>query len=287
MRWIAALLLTSTLASSMAAPLARAERPKEQGGGPSSPPAPTSPPSEATSPPPADPQPAPAPTVAPAPAPPVAPTIVVAPTVAPAGTVIMAPPKAQAGSTVITPQGVPIVIRNRAPDASIIEHRLVTVDGTVLGSCMGNCTFQVPPGTYVIQSGETDELRAGRQQIVASGPTMVDVEPGSKSSRTTGLVLGITGPVLFVVGFFGTFFVMVDRNVASDCDGGGPCAQDRPSYTPWVLSLVGGIAATTAGWVMFGTSGTRMKASPFAPAAIVVAPLLSPSTQGAALTVRF
>lgn len=200
MRWIAAVLLATTLGASLAVPTARAERPKEQGDDAGPPVDPTPPP-----------------TVPPPPAPAPAPTIIVAPTVAATGTVIVAPPPTPgpnpSGPVVITPQGIPIVIRNNAPDAAAIEHRLVTVDGMVLGACMGNCTFQVPPGTYVLESGETDELRAGRRKkIVVTGPTMVDVRPGSQSTRTTGLVLGITGPVLFFVGFIGTFIVFAERN---------------------------------------------------------------------------
>lgn len=289
MRWIAALLLTTTFAASLSMPVARADRPKDQQGGDAGPPPAPAP----------DPSPPPTATVTPAPAPAAAPTIVVAPTVAATGTVIVGQPPAGpapaggAGSpVVITPQGVPIVIRNHAEDAASIEHRLVTIDGTVLGVCTGNCTFQVPPGTYVLESGETDELRSGRQQIVATGPTMVDVRPGSKSTRRTGLVLGITGPVLFMVGFFGTFIVFAQRNSSLDCDtsGGATCSSaDQPSYVPWVLSLVAGVAGTTAGWIMFGTSGTKMKTSGYAPsvASIALAPVITPTTTGAAFTVRF
>jgi len=188
---------------------------------------------------------------------------------------------------VITPQGVPIAIRNAAPDAGSIEHRLVTVDGTILGTCMGNCTFQVPPGTYVLESGETDELRSGKQKIIVTGPTLVDIQPGSKSTRRTGLVLGITGPVLFFVGFIGTFVVMAERSdVDRRCRVYEDCSESKPSYTPWVLSLVAGIGATTAGWIMFGTSGTKMKTSGYAPA-VSLAPMVTPTTTGAALTVAF
>lgn len=273
-RFVATLLVATTMGSALVLPTARADRPKEQQGEDAGPP----------------PEPIPTPTAPPPPPPPATgPTIIVAPTVNAKGEVVVTPPPAPTagGPVVITPQGVPIMIRNAAPDAAAIEHRLVTVDGTVLGSCMGNCTFQVPPGTYVLESGETDELRSGRQKIVVTGPTMVDVRPGSKSARSTGLALGIAGPVLLFTGLIGTMVVALQRDSADfDCRARDICDQDKPSYTPWVLSMVAGAAGTTVGWIMFAGAGTKMKASGYAPS-MALAPIVTPTTTGAALTVTF
>ena len=274
-RLVPALLVATTCGSALFLPVARADRPKDQQDDAGVPPPPPPPP--------------PATTTAPLPPPPpTAPTIIVAPTVAATGNVIVAPPPAPTGgSVVITPQGVPVMIRNAAPEP--VEHRLVTIDGTVLGSCMGNCTFQVPPGTYVLESGETDELRAGRQKIVVTGPTMVDVKPGNKGKRTTGLALGIAGPVLVFVGLVGTMVVAIQReDIDFDCRvSGDRCNETKPSYTPWVLSMVGGAAATTWGWIMFASNGTKIRTSGYAPASVALAPIVTPKVTGAALTVVF
>ncbi len=193
---------------------------------------------------------------------------------------------------VVVPNSVPVFVRNDVPG---IEHRLSTVDGAVLGSCVGNCTFQVPPGTYFVESGETDTLRSGKKKIVVSGSTLVDVSPGSKSQRTTGLVMGITGPVLIFVGMIGLLVTAASDAVDDFCYEGSSCRREEPSYTPWIAALVGGVGFTTAGWIMFGVSGTKVKASPYAgptpyapqPAPIALAPISVRGGGGFGLKVTF
>lgn len=169
------------------------------------------------------------------------------------------------GGQFVVPNSVQVHVRNDVPG---IEHRLSSVDGAILGSCVGNCTFQVPPGTYYVESGETDTLRSGKKKIVVSGSTLVDVSPGSKSQRTTGLVMGITGPVLIFVGMIGLLVTAasdaVDDFCYDDSGSSSSCRREEPSYTPWVAALVGGIGFTTAGWIMFGVSGTKFKQSTYA-----------------------
>ena len=161
----------------------------------------------------------------------------------------------------VTPGSVPIVIRNSVAT----EHRLLTIDGTILGSCNGNCTFKVPPGTYYLEAAETEDYRTGKKKIVVTGPTLVDVTPGSKSQRTTGLVLGSVGAGLFFVGLFGTVFTAASNsNKEFDCDIGRAC-EESSSVAPYVVALVAGVAGTTTGFIMFGTSSTKMKTSGYAP----------------------
>jgi hypothetical protein len=228
------------------------------------------------------------------------PPVVVAPTVTANGTVIVNPPPTVTAvtaapppaygtqGTIVTPNAVPVVVRNEVST----EHRLLTVEGLVLGTCPRtvpgqSCTFMIPPGTYYLESGETEERRAGRKKIVVAGPTMIDVTPGSKSKRTTGLVIGSVGIGLFFVGFFGTVFVAAhNASVDQDCEFWGDCSGEKTSIAPYVLSLIAGAAGTTIGTIMFATSGTKMKTSTYAPGVSVsLAPI--PVRSGSALGLSF
>jgi hypothetical protein len=267
LRSIAAVLAATMLGTSLSITLARADRPDSGQGDP--PPTPT-----------------PTPTAPPAPTPtPTTPPVVIAPTVNAGSTVVVnappgTPPASGGDPNVVVPGSVPIVIRN--PVAT--EHRLLTVDGTILGSCNGNCTFKVPPGSYYLESADTEEYRSGKKKIVVTGPTLVDVSPGSKSQRTTGLIVGSLGVPLFFIGFFGTVFTAAhNSDVDSDCRIFDECDGQKTSVWPYVAMLVAGVAATTTGFIMFGTSSTKMKASGYAPASVGVAPLKN----GMALTVSF
>lgn len=218
-------------------------------------------------------QPPPEPNEAPPPTPtPTAPPpVVIAPTVNAGSTVVVNPPPpvVTGDPSVITPGTVPIVIRNSVNT----EHRLLTVDGTILGACAGDCTFKVPPGTYVVEMAETDEHRTGRKKIVVTGPTLVDVSPGSKSQRTTGLILGGIGAGLFFVGLFGTVFVAADNSDNDfDCEFRNRCEESK-SVAPYVLALVAGVGLTTYGFISFALSSTKMRASSYAPAMVSVAPM--------------
>lgn len=223
----------------------------------------------------------PAPTPTPTP-PPTVPNVVIAPTVNAGSTVVINPPAGPAAGgdpNVITPGSIPIVVRNSVAT----EHRLLTVDGMILGSCYGNCTFRVPPGSYYLEAADTEETRSGKKKIVVTGPTLVDVSPGSKSQRTTGLILGSVGAGLFLVGFFGTVLVAAsnsgsdfDCRVRAECDG-------KTSVWPYVIALVAGVAGTTTGFIMFGTSSTKMRANGYAPASVSLAPVKN----GIGLSVAF
>lgn len=156
------------------------------------------------------------------------------------------------------PGTVPVYVRNEEPS---IRHRITTREGMTIASCVGNCTMYVYPGSYIFESSETDDLRAGKKKLMIGGPTTVDVSPGSKSSRSTGLILGSLGSAAFLVGVIGVYVVALTNVV---CAVNDPCNQ--PSYTPWVVTMLGGAAAATTGWVMFGTSSTKVNAETYAAA---------------------
>lgn len=258
MRSVAAVLAAVLLGTSLSMTVARADRPDSGQG---------------------EPEPTATPTPTPTPVSTPTPPVVIAPTVNAGNTVVINNPAPTGNPNVVTPGSVPIVVRNQVAT----EHRLLTVDGTILGSCNGNCTFQVPPGTYYLESSDTDEYRSGKKKIVVTGPTLVDVAPGSKSQKTTGLVLGSIGAGLFLVGFFGTILTAASNSSNDfDCRFRAEC-DEKTSVAPYVVALVLGVAGTTTGFIMFGTSSTKMKTSNYAPAAIGVAPMKN----GMGLTVAF
>jgi len=174
--------------------------------------------------------------------------------------VITLPARAQDYPGAPAPGTVPVHVRNEEP---MIRHRLTTREGMTIASCTGDCTMYVYPGQYTFESSETEELRAGKKKLNIGGPTTVDVSPGSKSSRTTGLIVGSLGSAAFIVGLVGVYVVALADVI---CDVGTTTNCTRPSYTPWVLMLVGGAAAATTGWVMFGTAGTKVRAETYAAA---------------------
>lgn len=172
--------------------------------------------------------------------------------------VVTLPARAQDYAAGPAPGTVPVHVRNEEPS---IRHRLTTRDGMTIASCVGNCTMYVYPGSYIFESSETEELRAGKKKLNVGGPTTVDVAPGSKSSRTTGLILGSLGSAAFLVGLVGVYVVALTDVVCAVND-----ACEQPSYTPWLVTMLGGAAAATTGWVMFGTSGTKVQAETYAAA---------------------
>jgi len=146
------------------------------------------------------------------------------------------------------PGTVPLYIRG---DVVGVQYAITTPDGMPIRNCSGDCTVYVYPGSYKLDVSDTEDTRAGKKVIEVYQPTVVNVSPGSKSQRTGGLVMGIVGPVLTVVGLFGLMIVALD-NIDSN-------RSTEKSYTPYYVMLFGGLGMTTAGWIMFGTAGTRIK----------------------------
>jgi hypothetical protein len=249
-------------------------------------------------------QPPPAPTPAPTYTPPPAPTPTYVPPPAPtpppnyggsvSGSVtvnppVYAPPPAQPAPYATMPGMYEVYVRDDAPG---MVHRISFTDGRPIANCTGNCTFHVPPGQYVIEVDGNDTLRAGKKVVNVSGHTVVDVSPGSKSTRTAGLALGIAGPVALFVGLIGAVIVAADNNDKDfDCRTGySTCDTSRSDATAYVLLMIAGAGATTAGWIMFGTASTKIRPSLGAPQTMPsVAMAAIPTRHGGAfgLTIHF
>jgi hypothetical protein len=77
--------------------------------------------------------------------------------------------------------------------------------------------------------------------------TKITFDPDTKIKRTGGLILGIGGPIALAVGIA----------LLIDTTGFGEDHPSNPDKTKQALGaflLIGGLAVTPIGWVMFGTS---------------------------------
>jgi hypothetical protein len=85
-----------------------------------------------------------------------------------------------------------------------------------------------------------------------SGPSTVRVDPDTHAHRDGGLALGIAGPILMLVGM-----VALLGNECWECSAEERERRNDERRVPNTLAgvgLIGGLAITPIGWVMFGTS---------------------------------
>lgn len=118
-----------------------------------------------------------------------------------------------------------------------------------LAFCTDACQATIVPGRYRLFVNATPDTRAGGREVQISGPSQILVTPRSEARRTTGLTLGIGGPVLMVLGsvlFLSSLRNSLGHGDSSSSDGGQAVAG--------LGMMVGGIVITPIGWVMFGTS---------------------------------
>lgn len=131
-------------------------------------------------------------------------------------------------------------------DSPAIRYEVTRDHGTESYTCQAPCTLWVPAGRYRVSvSGEG--IPSKRQRLDVYGPAAVDVQAGSSSGRTGGLVLGIAGGAAFLVGLGG---------LMSGCVG--ECRQSNTNRTPWVVVGGVGLAASLIGWPLFVANGTSM-----------------------------
>lgn len=131
-------------------------------------------------------------------------------------------------------------------DSPALHYEVTRDHGTESYTCQAPCTLWVPAGRYRVSvSGEG--IPSKRQRLDVYGPSAVDVQAGSSSGRTGGLVLGIAGGAAFVVGLAG---------LMSGCVG--ECRQTDKNRTPWVVIGGVGLVASLIGWPLFVANGTSM-----------------------------
>jgi hypothetical protein len=120
--------------------------------------------------------------------------------------------------------------------------------------CVTPCSLMLWRGRYRVAVAETPDTFAGNRVIEVEGPTRFVLTPRDRGKRTLGLVLGVGGSVLLVAGVL----VAVHGSEVADrpgCIGAEACSSRwTPELTTGLLLVLGGLAATPIGWVMFGKS---------------------------------
>ena len=129
--------------------------------------------------------------------------------------------------------------------------------------CAGSCVASVRPGDYeisVLAQGE----ETGTRRLELTKPERLVLTPPNERTRTLGLVLGITGSVVFEAGVIMSVFAY--SSALSDC-GGGDCNEVPDWVGPVGISagLVGAVVMPI-GWVMFGNNlRPRLERAPVDP----------------------
>lgn len=118
-----------------------------------------------------------------------------------------------------------------------------------LALCTGACQASIVPGRYRLFVNATPDTRAGGRDVQIAEPSRLLVTPRSESRYTTGLVLGIAGPVLMVIGS-----VVLLTNISHGFDGDSSTSSSEEGALAGLGMMLGGIAITPVGWVLFGTS---------------------------------
>lgn len=114
-----------------------------------------------------------------------------------------------------------------------------------IARCRTPCVAHLVPGRYRLAVAATDETLDGSRSIQIEGSSELEVDPDSASQRTTGLVLGIGGPVASMLGA-----VLLLSNVCIDScshENGGAAAAGA-------LVMLGGMVVTPIGWILFARS---------------------------------
>lgn len=113
-----------------------------------------------------------------------------------------------------------------------------------MATCPSSCRLFLYPGKYRIRITETDETLSGSRLIDVSQSMAIEFDPDTSAKKNAGLVLGITGPIMMIAG------VATLLGHPNDYER----EEDRTRINVGAFLLLGGLAATPIGWVMFGTS---------------------------------
>jgi hypothetical protein len=150
------------------------------------------------------------------------------------------------------PEAVPI---HFAGDVAHLEFEVSIRHEKQRLTCNAPCTLWVWPGSYRVRMRGRG-VAGTSKDIDVFGPTSIDAEAGSRSGRTTGLVLGLAG---VGVAAFGLALYMVEDM----CLIGGGCSpgDHTPNPTPFVVLMGAGALVSVVGWVIYGSSASSLKVS--------------------------
>lgn len=122
-------------------------------------------------------------------------------------------------------------------------------DKRPIAECPGNCRLMLLPGRYQIFVHATDDTLAGSRMVDITTASTVRVDPDTTAHRDVGLGLGIAGPVIILASLAA---LLANADWYSENEDRSQADETEDSLA--VLGLLGGLAITPIGWVMFGSS---------------------------------
>jgi hypothetical protein len=152
--------------------------------------------------------------------------------------------------------------------------------------CMAPCSAEVPRGEYRFEA-TSSEMSDGSIVAAVAGPTRVTTEGGSRSAKSSGLVLGITGSAVAAIGLVGLLVESIPRcryDVYGGCNEDPSHEDDRRKgmLAFGVVAAVGAVLATV-GWVEFASNRTHMATQTIAPPPPTTTVGVAPTHNGAVI----
>jgi len=149
----------------------------------------------------------------------------------------------------------------------------VETPGAAPFACPGTCVVELTPGLYRARMGSLTKA------LDVTGPLTIEGVAAQEGRRSGGLTLGVVGTAAYVIGQVGWISVVLSRRTAS---------TTAVDYFPegsgkWIVLSFAGIALATPGWILFGTSGARIRVRKDHP--IAVGAFATPLPGGAAMVV--
>jgi len=135
--------------------------------------------------------------------------------------------------------------------------RLVPLGGKeAVAECVGMCDFSALPGRYTLYTHDASTGDDHQVSLRIKRSSRFQLVQGDDSARDGGLVLGITGSVSVVAGFF-MVLPVVFSSMCEDthCTTSG----ERVTAEVGLGLLLGGIVATPIGFAVFGHNRTKLK----------------------------
>lgn len=129
-----------------------------------------------------------------------------------------------------------------------------------IANCVTPCAAAVPTGKYRIAVAATEETLSGSTTVTIRSSQWLALAPGEKTTKDTGLALGIVGPVLFLTGLAVTAASLSGYPSVSKCSEETYCPTAGPSEASQVGAIAGvtmlivGTVLTPIGWIMFANA---------------------------------
>lgn len=161
---------------------------------------------------------------------------------------------------------IPLTIQVDRPDAI---HNLRRFDGSLVATCLGNCTMYPAPSHYWLVAAETDRLLPVRRPVVMTEPMLVTTKSSLRSTRTLGAAMGLGGVTVGGVGVLTALLMLgsVISNIGYDGKGGG----SSPNFLIPGAMVAGGFIVAGGGLAIYLSAETTMHAtaSPRIPAVTI------------------